>query len=496
MAIESVPTSFNESAHHDVNQTTFGTILDAHEASYRTTSNAIFGSVLQNATHTVLSTIFSLNISSFLTPRPSGYRPPPPLHTQPICTGAHEELLCRLVAPQVEFQINYTFIDYTDIDKSRWLWAVFGLFAPLGLFGIIGNLMTIIIYSKYIKIKATSIFIIALGVTDLLVCSVNIPIFLNNLFHEYHGIDFICKLNTFVYCISIPLSGGILLVVAVDRFALIYLGKTKFVTIGRAKVICVIMFVLSLPIPILQAGSFSTWSALSLDHVAYYCNPRDKDISCNTLKCRLNLTYLSPDAWYYLWQSLIIFFAIIVFIFTILYFLIFCKIYGFHKRSEKWKKEQLSPKKPEISQVDHITGSSGKFYCSTEPQEPIRTISKEVSEAVPTQIIAEKSNKRLPHHHTAMVLCVVTFTFLLSYSPLVIMKVMKECVSEVQPNIPNRNICTKNDYRYFLLHFYFLGHIANPIIYTFMSPRVRTVLSKGYRRWLRRHPGCRRPACC
>ena len=380
------------------------------------------------------------------------------------CTKEHQEFYCGLISELEQAHVDHNEIDFSNITQSGWIWTSFGVFAPLCLFGVIGNILTIIMFSKYIKKTTTSIFIIALAILDLLVCCTTMPIWLYELFDLNHGSDFLCKFNKVIYLMSIPLSGGILLVIAIDRFLLIFLVKTNVVTRFRAKLIVFFLALICLAIAMPQALSFSTYTPIDRRLTSSHCK---STIYCNTGECLATFEIMSKSVWYHLWQSLIISFLVMVVAFTTIYSLIFAKVYTLHQRMLKWKQTTKSPVKTKIS-IDHATFSTGVSGEKSQGMSETNTGNG--------KNIVQKKRKRLPHLHTALTLFLVTIFFILAYAPLILMMFLGSCNDKTADDFSSSSTCGRNDYRLFIWHFYYLNHITNPIIYAFMNPRFRDAI--------------------
>ncbi|XP_067933637.1 beta-1 adrenergic receptor-like [Watersipora subatra] len=378
------------------------------------------------------------------------------------CSSSHEELLCGMVSQSIREYSEQ--IDFSDMSESGWVWGGFTFFAILCLFGVIGNLLTIVMFAKYIKQTTTSVFIISLAVVDFLVCAIPMPIWLYELFDEHHGSEFFCKLGKLIYLISIPLSGSILLSMAIDRFLLIFLVKRHVVTRFRAKMVICFVALVCLIFAVPQAFSFSVYTPIDPQLVQWYCQG---EIRCNTLKCLPTTKIMSIEVWYHLWQSLIISFLIMVIAFTSIYSLIFFKVYSLYKKMLKWR--QSPPTHNGKVSVDHATFSTDLPQIPKAKTSPLQTRPRPIT---------TRKKKRLPHLHTALTLFLVTIFFVIAYAPLIFMMFLGTCEDDSENRYTN--VCGRNDYRQFVWHFYFLNHVTNPIVYAFMNLRFRDAIRKSF----------------
>ncbi|XP_067950652.1 neuropeptide receptor npr-1-like [Watersipora subatra] len=383
------------------------------------------------------------------------------------CADHHKEILCGFTSKMIDQQSEA--IDFSDMSQAGWIWASFGFFAPLCFFGIIGNVITIIMFAKFIKKTTTSIFILSLAVVDLLVCSITMPIWLYELFYEDHGSEFACKFDKLIYLLSIPLSGAILLVIAIDRFILVFMVKGTVITKFRAKMILFFLSLACLAIALPQALSFSVYSPIEKQLLSQFC---EGEIRCNTLVCHPTTEIMSIEIWYALWEGLIISFLIMAIIFTTLYSLIFGKVYSLHRKMKMWNHN-----KPTSATTNVVTSSDATASppsSGTELSSEVMIETSNLSSGVTTRTVKSGRKKRLPHLHTAITLFLITLFFILAYAPLIIMMFTGACEGDSDNKFDD--VCGRNDYRQFIWHFYFINHVTNPVIYAFMNPRFRDAI--------------------
>ncbi|KAF6040110.1 hypothetical protein EB796_001583 [Bugula neritina] len=381
------------------------------------------------------------------------------------CTKADTEFICGFIEGSLQNFQDTNGIDFTNLSESGWIWASLAVYMPLCIFGILGNILTIVMFSKYIKKTTTSVFILALAAVDLSVCSISMPIWLFTTFTEDHGSELLCKADKFINFFSIPMSAGILLTIAIDRFLLVFFVKAKIITRYKAKLIIFFLALGCIAIAIPQTLSFTTLYKLDEELVAAICQGT---ITCNTLKCQHTSEYVSRDVWFYMWRSLIIAFLVMSVIFTSVYTSIFAKVYRIHRKMSRYTNSVHEKRREMPMQTDHVT------FSSSEPSSDNKSISNRNSVLGTNNNRPKKQN--LPHLQTARILFLVTFCFIVAYAPLVLMMFLGSCESKEEGNLETP--CRRNDYRRFLWHFYFLHHIVNPIIYSFMNPRFRDALRK------------------
>lgn len=420
----------------------------------------------------------------------------------PQCS-AIEDQICTLLVSQIEEKSKNETIDIHDLSQSSWIWASLGLFLPLCVFGIFGNIITIIVFARFIKRTTTSIFIIALAIVDLVVCAVAMPIWVYTLLINDMTSDSICKLDGFLRFLPILMSACILLVIAFDRFLLIFLVKA-FMTPLKAKIIIAILMAICTGIAVPNLLSVSTLQDIPTSNLC------EGEITCNFKKCRPIDNYISRSAIFTLWQINAISFLVTVILFTIAYTLIFVKVYRMHKKMKGWKTSQQAPPKEEAYKPiedDHLTFASADEAnglptimsgdenmnqsqnnsviltspkrASNSPTNENENLVKSSSPPLKKPVLSgKKKKKKLPHLHTAMTLSLVTLTFIVAYAPMIIMMFAGTCFKAKNDFSPT---CHKNSFYYFIWHFYFLNHITNPIIYSFMNPRFKEALRSLFR---------------
>ena len=386
-------------------------------------------------------------------------------------------------------------VDLLDASDSAWIWTSFSVFTPLCILGIIGNILTIILFAKFIKKTTTSVFIIALAVVDLTVCSTSMPIWLFTVLNGNHDSEVLCKVDKLIYFLAIPISGGILLIISLDRFILIFLMKTKVMTTLRAKISILIMGLVCVAFAIPQTLSFSTMVPVDENLAKFTCENK-KDILCHTNKCSQTTYYIPSDVTYYLFQSLMIIYVILVFVFVVLYSLIFCKVYTLYKKMARWRgRHSFHVTNVDIGHATFASESNGdsssgdrssrftdlttaggggeKMNDSPPPYVP--------KAPQPTIMVVKKKKRKPPHLQTALTLFSVTFCFVLAYAPMILMMFMGSCSGKEANSYVN--ICSRKDYRRFIWHFYFINHVTNPIIYSFMHPRFKESLKSCFRKF-------------
>ncbi|KAK3578428.1 hypothetical protein CHS0354_035632 [Potamilus streckersoni] len=130
----------------------------------------------------------------------------------------------------------------------------------LMLIGFVGNLHVLLIYSFRTKPSNHRIFILCLGVLDMVTCSIGMPFILVDLRYPLmFYATAVCKILRFVNYFMCASSALILLVIAADRYRMICIPLGKQMSQTVAKVSCGIAisigFAISWPAPILYGYS-------------------------------------------------------------------------------------------------------------------------------------------------------------------------------------------------------------------------------------------------
>ncbi|GFO08354.1 hypothetical protein PoB_003485900 [Plakobranchus ocellatus] len=142
--------------------------------------------------------------------------------------------------------------------------AILSVFCVLGT---VGNALAFLIYYRKRDKGTSTIFILSLAVTDFLTCLISIPYTIATELLVYrHTYDLVCKLYIFLQTMVIPLSSLIMVAIGIDRYFCICHPFMRAVTVPRAKIILVVLTLLSVSLGIVP----------SLGHSVYYLEERNK----------------------------------------------------------------------------------------------------------------------------------------------------------------------------------------------------------------------------
>jgi hypothetical protein len=127
------------------------------------------------------------------------------------------------------------------------------------VFGIIGNLVVLLVYTKYVQDKTvTRYFIPVLAVVDLVGCLSNVVYFyLDNTMGYTFPSVYLCKLLSFLRIMIGGLSANLILVIALQRYLLICrpLGQQLTRKYGRICIFIVVLFSFGYAAPMLKCGN-------------------------------------------------------------------------------------------------------------------------------------------------------------------------------------------------------------------------------------------------
>ncbi|RUS81842.1 hypothetical protein EGW08_010403, partial [Elysia chlorotica] len=130
----------------------------------------------------------------------------------------------------------------------------------LSIVGIVGNAFAFLIYYRKRDKGTSTIFILSLAVTDFLTCLVMIPftIAIELLLYKL-TFQFFCRLFMFLQTYLILLSSFIMVAIGVDRYFCICHPFLRVVTVPRAKIILVVLVLVSLAFCILPTFLYSVY---------------------------------------------------------------------------------------------------------------------------------------------------------------------------------------------------------------------------------------------
>ena len=124
--------------------------------------------------------------------------------------------------------------------------SVTSFLAVVSFVGIIGNLIVISVYTRKKDRQTSTFFILILAFSDLIVCSVLIPmtIYFENV--AFHTVNiYLCKTYFFITTSTVPASCLLMTAIAFDRYFCICMVNRNIMTPFRAKIIVGILLMLA-----------------------------------------------------------------------------------------------------------------------------------------------------------------------------------------------------------------------------------------------------------
>lgn len=205
-------------------------------------------------------------------------------------------------------------------DALVMLTVILSTFATVGA---IGNIISLIVFSRT-KIKSTSIyFILLLSITDLFVCVFVIPGFIIREWRFKFYFDVICKSWELLRSASIPISSMIMVAIAIDRFFIVFLNSKVKITKLKSRIIVGVIMISGLCLGIPSSLAVGVNYRQSQGQLA------------NGKYCMSNFINISYDLLMKFWYFVTFMFLVMILLIIILYGLIFITAY---KQDRKWSK--------------------------------------------------------------------------------------------------------------------------------------------------------------
>ncbi|CAL4200440.1 unnamed protein product, partial [Meganyctiphanes norvegica] len=147
--------------------------------------------------------------------------------------------------------------------------------------GITGNLVTIIALSRNLKLRvhATTTFVISLCVSDLLFCSINLPLVASRYIHETWVLgDMLCSVFPFFFYGNVAASLMNMVAITVNRYVLIsHHGLYDRIYRRRRHVLTQVAIVWLFSFGMMLPPLLGVWGQLGLDPASFSCTILKKD---------------------------------------------------------------------------------------------------------------------------------------------------------------------------------------------------------------------------
>lgn len=370
------------------------------------------------------------------------------------------------------------------------------LVSTLAILGLIGNLHVLFVYIWRMKPSNHRVFIICLGVLDLITCVVGMPFVVINFIKPFTFYDTtMCKTLTFYnffICIS---SACVLIVIAVDRYRKICVPHGKQMSQTMAKAMCIVA---------MMAALLFSWPGFAI----YGSTPiQTRDPFITGYEC--NLLVEIKLTWYpIIFNGALLFIAFSSFIvLTVLYSIIGKVVWKHRKlrtRGDEINKTEVTEVKTSdehgIPNPNFHSGSSDSFSGvesansdkknATSQNSPRRdsNVSKDKIELRTRTSSVSKETKRPKStlqraldkfdrtKRTTFMLFLITLFFFFSYVPYLVLRIAFYTNPAWYPNMTFSGKVAFNTFLWFV----YVNNMANPIIYGFCDQRFRNEVRNCY----------------
>lgn len=186
------------------------------------------------------------------------------------------------IRKQFELFDNYTSLqrpeDLDILKEKHWRIAIIVIYCIVILFGFLENvtIVCVLIKNKHLNVP-TNIFILGLAMSDILLCSFNLPFQLHyQLTDQWAFGDTLCKVIMPTYGVPIFVSSMSILMIAIDRYMLIvHPFKQRMSTeFAVCLVISIALFTTFLAIPIIMQMEYQVLDLPALRIYRTYCIER------------------------------------------------------------------------------------------------------------------------------------------------------------------------------------------------------------------------------
>ncbi|XP_013385401.1 orexin receptor type 2-like [Lingula anatina] len=396
-------------------------------------------------------------------------------------------------------------------------YVLFALLAFFCVTGVVGNALVFVVYFKKRDRQTSTLFILTLAGTDFITCIANIPFTLViEYYSSYIEYDVLCKLYKFLMTSSVPFSAFIMSAIAVDRYLCICHPLAHIMTLARAKMIiaglvllaCIAGLVVSLCYGVYQACSvpsttnvtngtafFQTFDTSVFNTSDAHLRPTSGLLDTLTLTwnkllqtserreeveeikytgyCISNTLLLGDEVrtiYKYFHLGLYLTSLVIV---LVLYSLLYMSVIE-RRRKRRRQRTEVVPSRLTAT-TNGNNGTSTTVLTTTEETEmnsihcgngeKIEFIPKVQRPILQRRQTLEKSRDRAANLKTAAMLFVVAVVFLISFLPGIL-------ITANIIEIPDSNLAK------IFFYFFFINHVTNPVIYSFMNQNFRDDMRK------------------
>ncbi|XP_059177758.1 uncharacterized protein LOC131957075 [Physella acuta] len=421
--------------------------------------------------------------------------------------------------------------------------AVMTMLIGFSLFGCLGNVLVLYVFSKKSDKVSSTIFILALAWTDFFVCLFLMPYTVALVYvRDRLSYDFFCKAFHFINTSNVPLSAFLMVAIAVDRYFSICHPFLHVVTPRRAKVAISCLVLLAFSLGSITSCLFSVYRAnctdtaqldtSGSDYVTEITSTivplyerdgnRSSEVACSSLvytgKCEENpniFSYTFLDAFQKIYISFYIISLLSVFT---LYFFIYRSVVkrrAWRRKQKSWshspmtatgtKPDQAPPKTQYCAQdADGNNGDGQVIELTTKSNQPHNLSNGENGDA--TKTAPSEAALPLSKRPTDMLVVANTdgedngvetsalssaekktirerrdFNFLANIRTAIMLFVV--AVVFIISFLPAWLMATRLiSYHIIIFYTHFIYNVVNPVIYAFMNQSFRKELKRVFQR--------------
>lgn len=393
---------------------------------------------------------------------------------------------------------------FETVEKSAMEIAIWPLIFILifAVLGAIGNTIVIYIYGWKWKKNKTRIFILCLGLLDLVNCVFNMPVEIVVLWNPLtFDLHYLCKISRGITYVINNTGSLVLVSIAIERFLLVYYPlRSRQLTPKFAKLMCLLAFVIA---------SSVSWPSFVFygSHTMTIPLPGGK-IFVKGKTCLISDEYNVHTGLILIFTTILFTLLILVFIsLTCLYIAIGRKIYiatctdlgpeGKEEATKLFSKSIISAITGVTKPVEQNKFTSKRFSkggntqrlssisetsvtCVAASRDNTEIMTSESAEKLSTMNSKPRMSRKFstvrsrPTRKNTVMMRMVTIAFMLSFTPFLIILIIRYTNSDYYFGL---NKSGKIAYSVFL-RTYFINSMVNPFIYSFMNASFRKMVKE------------------